>query len=63
MSLAGTVLFAQHILLVEGDPDPALIQAVFQKLVALGRASIDLNSFSVVATESLRNTDVLIRWF
>ena len=60
-SLAGTILFAQHVLLTEGDADPVLIQALFQKLVEWGRANADLNAFSVISTGSSKNTDALIR--
>ena len=60
-SLAGTILFAQHVLLAEGDADPVLLQAVFQKLVEWGKASADLNSFSIISTGSSRDTDALIR--
>ena len=35
-SLAGTILFAQHVLLAEGDADPVFIYALFQKLVEIG---------------------------
>jgi predicted ATP-dependent endonuclease of OLD family len=61
LSLAGTILFAQYILLTEGDSDPIYIQAVLQKLVALKHASLDLNAFSAISTESSKNTDALIR--
>lgn len=61
LSLAGTILFAQYVLLAEGDADPMLIQALFQKLVELGKANIDLNAFSVISTGSSTNTDALIR--
>ncbi len=61
LSLAGTILFAQYILLAEGDSDPILIPAVFQKLVALKQADIDLNGLSVIATGNSKNTDALIR--
>ena len=60
-SLAGTILFAQHVLLAEGDADPMLIQALFQKLMEWGKANIDLNAFSVIATGDSKNTDALIR--
>ena len=60
-SLVGTILFAQHVLLAEGDADPVLIQALFQKLVEWGRANADLNAFSVISTGSSKNTDTLIR--
>jgi hypothetical protein len=60
-SLAGTILFAQYVLLAEGDADPMLIEALFQKLVEWGKASIDLNAFSVISTGDSRNTDALIR--
>ena len=61
LSLAGTILFAQHILLAEGDSDPIYIPAVLQKLVALKHTSLDLNAFSVISTESSKNADALIR--
>ena len=61
LSLAGTILFAQHVLLSEGDSDPVLVQAVFQKLVEWEKANVDLNSFSVISTGNSRNTDALIR--
>jgi predicted ATP-dependent endonuclease of OLD family len=61
LSLAGTILFAQYILLTEGDTDPIYVQAVLQKLVALGQANLDLNAFSAVGTESSKNTDALVR--
>ena len=38
-----------------------LLQAVFQKLVEWGKASVDLNSFSIIPTGNSRNTDALIR--
>lgn len=61
LSLAGTILFAQHILLAEGDSDPIYVPAVLQKLVALKQADTDLNAFSVISTESSKNADALIR--
>lgn len=60
-SLSGTILFAQHVLLAEGDSDPMLIQALFQRLMEWGKANIDLNSFSVISTGDSKNTDALIR--
>ena len=60
-SLAGTILFAQYVLLAEGDADPVFIYALFQKLVELGMASADLNAFSVISTGGSKNTDALIR--
>ena len=61
LSMSGTILFAQHVLLAEGDADPVLLQALFQKLLEWRKASADLNAFSVISTESSRNTDALIR--
>ncbi len=61
LSLAGTILFAQHILLTEGDTDPIYLQAIFQKLASLGHISLDLTAFSAISTESSKNTDALIR--
>lgn len=60
-SLAGTILFAQYVLLAEGDADPMLIEFLFQRLAAEGLASVDLNAFSVISTGESQNTDALIR--
>ena len=60
-SMAGTVLFAQYVLLAEGDADPVLLHAVFQKLVEWRKIDVDLNAFSVISTGSSKNTDALIR--
>lgn len=60
-SLAGTILFAHHVLLVEGDSDPILLFAVLQKLIALQKANLDLNAFSAISTGTSRNADALIR--
>ena len=61
LSLAGTILFAQHVLLSEGDSDPILISCVLQKLVSLGKVNVDLNTFSIISTGTSRNADALIR--
>ena len=60
-SLAGTILFAQYVVLAEGDADPVLMQAMFQKLVAWGKVNVDLRAFSVISTGSSKNTDALVR--
>ena len=61
MSLSGTVLFAQHVLLGEGASEPFLIPRLFQRLVILGYSSIDLNSFSVIAQGDEKEAAALIR--
>ena len=42
LSITGTILFAQYVLLVEGDSDPIFMEAMFQKLVEMGEANVDL---------------------
>lgn len=61
MSLSGTVLFASHILLTEGDSDSVYIYAVLQKAIECQVASIDINSFAAIATGRSAETDALIR--
>ncbi len=60
-SMAGTILFAQYVLLAEGDADPMLIQFLFQKLMQSNKANVDLNAFSVISTGDSQNTDAFIR--
>lgn len=61
LSLSGTILFAEHVLLAEGDSDPLLLQALFRQLVEWRKENADLNAFSVISTGTSRDTDALIR--
>lgn len=61
MSLSGTILFANHVLLVEGDSDPIFLNAVLQKLIEVGRLDADLNSFAAISTGQSADADALIR--
>lgn len=49
-SLAGTVLFAPHVLLVEGDSDAIYVTATLRRLIADGHLDADLNRFSAIPT-------------
>lgn len=60
MSLTGTFLFAKHVLLSEGDSDPVLIQAMLQRLVAMSKIVVDLNSLCILATSESKNAEVQI---
>jgi predicted ATP-dependent endonuclease of OLD family len=60
-SLAGTVLFAPHVLLVEGDSDAIYVTAILRRLIADGHLDLDLNRFSVIPTGDSANTGALIR--
>jgi predicted ATP-dependent endonuclease of OLD family len=61
LSLAGTVLFAPHVLLVEGDSDGIFVAAILRRLIADGRLEIDLNRFAAISTGDASNTGILIR--
>jgi predicted ATP-dependent endonuclease of OLD family len=61
LSLAGTVLFAPHVLLVEGDSDGIFVAAILRRLIADGKLSIDLNRFAAISTGDAANTDILLR--
>jgi predicted ATP-dependent endonuclease of OLD family len=63
ISIVGTIMFANHILLMEGDADPILLQALLQKLAALGKLDVDLNGFTAVSTGEARNAHALLRIF
>jgi predicted ATP-dependent endonuclease of OLD family len=61
MSLSGTILFANHVLLVEGDSDPIYINVVLQKMIEARKLDADLNSFAAIATGQSADADALIR--
>ena len=61
LSLTGSILFANHVLLTEGDSDPIYMYAIFQTLISLGKLSADLNAFTAIGTGETRNADALIR--
>ena len=60
-SLTGTILFAQHVVLTEGESDPIYLYAIIQEAVRRGSHKFDLNSVSIMSTGDSRNADVLIR--
>jgi predicted ATP-dependent endonuclease of OLD family len=61
LSLAGTVLFAPHVLLVEGDSDGIFVAAILRRLIADQKLNIDLNRFAAISTGDAANTGILIR--
>ena len=61
LTLTGSILFANHVVLTEGDSDPIYIYAVIQKAVKAGKADLDINSLAVMSTSESKNTDVLLR--
>ncbi|MET0602380.1 MAG: AAA family ATPase [Baekduia sp.] len=61
MSMPGTLLFASRVLLVEGDSDPLLINAVLQKLIEIGRFDRDVNSLVVMASGPATDTAAIAR--
>lgn len=61
LSLPGTLLFASQILLVEGDSDAILINAMLRKLISLEKIDLDLNQLAVIGTGDPQNADALIR--
>jgi hypothetical protein len=62
LSLAGTVLFAPHVLVVEGDSDAIYVTAILRKLIALGEISVDLNRFAAIASGDAATAATLIRF-
>lgn len=61
LTLTGSILFANHVVLTEGDSDPIYIYAMIQKAVKAGKANLDINSLAVMSTSESKNTDVLLR--
>lgn len=61
ITLAGTILFANHVILTEGDSDPIYIEALFQFFIRNETLNYDINSLSIMATGDGRNAEVLIR--
>ncbi len=61
LSLAGTVLFAPSVLLVEGDSDAVYITALLRKMIGEGWIGVDLNGFAAIATGDAATAAILIR--
>lgn len=61
LSLPGTILFASHVLLTEGESEPILLYGLLQKAVEAGWIDSDLNPLGIVATGDARNGEVLLR--
>ncbi|QDT34278.1 ATP-dependent nuclease [Thalassoglobus polymorphus] len=61
LSLTGSILFANHVLLTEGDSDPIYIYAIVQKAVLAGKVDMEINSLAVMSTSESKNTDTLLR--
>jgi len=61
LTLTGSILFANHVVLTEGDSDPIYIYAVIQKAVSAGKCHLDINSLAVMSTSESKNADVLLR--
>ncbi len=61
LSLSGTILFANEVLLTEGDSDPIYIQACFQRMILEKKMNVDINGFSALATSNGKNADVMLR--
>ncbi len=63
MTLTGTILFSNYVVLTEGDSDPIYLYAMLQKGVLAGSCRVDLNAVSFLSTGESKNADVLIRIF
>ncbi len=61
LSLTGSLLFASRVLLVEGDSDAILLNAVLHKLLEAGRFEHDVNPLAIMATGDAQNTHALVR--
>ncbi len=61
LTLTGSILFANHVVLTEGDSDPIYLYAMIQKAIKAGKVSLDINSLAIMSTSESKNTDVLLR--
>ena len=61
LTLSGTILFANHVILTEGDSDPIYIEALLQHFIRNGKLTADINSLAVMATGEGRNAEALTR--
>lgn len=61
LTLTNPLLFANHVLLTEGDSDPTFILSIMQRLIQEGKLDIDLNSFAAFSTGDSKHAEVLIR--
>lgn len=55
------ILFANHVVLTEGDSDPIYLYSIIQKAVAAGKASLDINALAVMSTSDSKHADALLR--
>ena len=62
IGVSGTILFARHIVLSEGDTEPIVLPVVMQKLVERQELHGDLNALSVMSGGNAQNSEVLIRY-
>lgn len=61
LTLTGSILFANHVVLTEGDSDPIYIYAMIQKAVLAGKSKLDINALAVMSTAESKHTEVLVR--
>lgn len=61
MTVTGTILFSNHVVLTEGDSDPIYLYAMLQKGVAAGKCHIDLNSLAFMPTGESKHAEVMLR--
>jgi predicted ATP-dependent endonuclease of OLD family len=61
VSLTATIMFSDYVLMTEGDSEAILIPAILQRIMGSGISDIDLNSFAVLASGDVRDTQALLR--
>lgn len=61
ITLSGSILFASHVLLTEGDSDPIYLYAILAKLNELDVIDLDLNALAIMSTGDGKHADALIR--
>ena len=61
MSMPGTLLFASRVLLVEGDSDSILLNAVLQKLIEMRQFDRDVNTLAIMSAGDAPDAAAVVR--
>ena len=61
LTVTGTILFSNYVILTEGDSDPIYLYAMLQRGMLAGKCQVDLNSVSFISTGESKHADVLLR--
>jgi len=61
LALPGTILFASHVLLVEGASDVIFLNAILQRMAKMDLHNMDINPLSIIPTGDIKEADAIVR--